>query len=90
MQPDGNLVLYPVTSKDTPADAYWYTSTFGNGFKFNLYLNDAGRLMIVNDYSLESFHTIYPDSDSYSSGINFNNNNDNTIYRATLDVDGVF
>ena len=90
MQPDGNLVLYPVTSEDTPADAYWYTTTFGNGFKFNLYLNDAGRLMIINDSSLESFHTIYTNSDSYSSGINFYNNDDNTIYRATLDVDGVF
>ena len=75
--------------EDTPADAYRYTITFGNGFKFNLYLNDAGRLMIMTDSSLESFHTIYPDSDSDSSSNNFNNNN-NTIYRATLDVDGVF
>uniref|UniRef100_A0A6I9QJR6 G-type lectin S-receptor-like serine/threonine-protein kinase LECRK2 n=1 Tax=Elaeis guineensis var. tenera TaxID=51953 RepID=A0A6I9QJR6_ELAGV len=32
MQNDGNLVLYPVASPDTPGDAYWVSRTNGDGY----------------------------------------------------------
>ena len=41
MQSDGNLVLYPATSKNDVGDAYWATNTYGLGF--NLHLNSTGR-----------------------------------------------
>ena len=53
MQDDGNLVLYPINTGDTPEDAYWSSNTyFGKDWKnFDLYLNNTGRLHIINRIS---------------------------------------
>ncbi|KAM3696348.1 hypothetical protein ACJW31_06G032000 [Castanea mollissima] len=91
MQRDGNLVSYPANS----GDAYWCTGTSGsgfnpNGFLFDLYLSSTGRLVLVNQFNSATVYTL--NGHLFSSGdinINFNNDN-NTIYRATLDVDGIF
>ena len=82
MQSDGNLVLYPTNSGDTAGDAYWETGTLSNGFKYNLFLNYTGQLILINESNLEIIYDFYPGSSSSSSN--------NTIYRATLDVDGIF
>ncbi|XP_050208366.1 G-type lectin S-receptor-like serine/threonine-protein kinase LECRK1 [Mercurialis annua] len=83
MQDDGNLVLYPLHTGDTPADAYWYTETFGHGSEFDLFLNSSGRLLIINRTNQYAITQV---ADSSSSGKSDNS----TIYRATLDTDGVF
>jgi len=49
---DENLVLYPINTRDTPGDAYWSSNTFVKGFKFHLYLNHTGLLVIINSTSL--------------------------------------
>ena len=53
MQDDENLVLYPTNTGDTPEDAYWSSNTyFGKDWKkFDLYLNNTGRLHIINRIS---------------------------------------
>ena len=53
MQNDGNLVLYPTNTGDTPEDAYWSSNTyFGKEWEnFDLYLNNTGRLHIINRIS---------------------------------------
>ncbi|KAM3744170.1 hypothetical protein ACB098_06G032200 [Castanea mollissima] len=88
MQPDGNLVSYPVNSLATAADAYWNTGTSGSGYNpggvfYVLSLSSTGRLILVNKTNSATVYPLYEES-----AINFNNSN--TIYRATLDVDGVF
>ncbi|KAL0007934.1 hypothetical protein SO802_009436 [Lithocarpus litseifolius] len=83
MQDDGNLVLYPVNTGDTPGDAYWNTQTFGHGSKFHLYLNNTDSLLIVNGTTINIVDDLNPDLSSAS-------NQNNTIYRATLDFDGIF
>ena len=81
MQSDGNLVSYPANSGDAVSDAYWSTSTnYGNGVNLHLYLNSSGSLIIVNESNLETVKHLYSTS---TSSIN-------TIYRATLDADGIF
>ncbi|KAM3744173.1 hypothetical protein ACB098_06G032500 [Castanea mollissima] len=92
MQSDGNLVSYPANSGDDPLDAYWSTYTYyANGVNFHLYLNSSGSLIIVNESDSETVKSIYAGSYSSStSSINLDNNNNNTIYRATLDADGIF
>ncbi|XP_030929254.1 G-type lectin S-receptor-like serine/threonine-protein kinase LECRK3 [Quercus lobata] len=85
MQSDGNLVSYPANSGDAVPDAYWSTDTYsGNGFNIHLYLNASGSLILVNESNLETvkptYLYLYPTS---TSSIN-------TIYRATLDADGIF
>ncbi|KAG7982939.1 hypothetical protein I3843_04G078900 [Carya illinoinensis] len=82
MQLDGNLVLYPANTANTPGDAYWSTGTdfCGNSkCQLVLYLNNTGPLSILNGTSLK--HSVY-DGGSDNTG--------NTIYRATLDSDGNF
>ncbi|XP_043804943.1 G-type lectin S-receptor-like serine/threonine-protein kinase LECRK2 isoform X2 [Manihot esculenta] len=82
MQEDGNLVLYPLNTGDTSGDAYWRSGTLGHEFKFHLYLNSSGRLLIVNGTSSKIISTLYGNSLSA-------NDDNSTIYRATLDIDGV-
>ncbi|PON43480.1 S-receptor-like serine/threonine-protein kinase [Trema orientale] len=84
MQDDGNLVLYPVNTEDSSSDAYWDTSTFGQGFKFHLYLNHTGLLSIINTTTEDRVYDLNELSSSSSD------NQNNTIYRATIDADGVF
>ena len=89
MQADGNLALYPATSEDNPSDAYWSTDTFGppgGVYKFQLYLDFNSSLIIIDESTGAAVRNGY--SNLYR-GINPNNNS-NTIYRATLDVDGIF
>uniref|UniRef100_A0A2N9G7Q3 Receptor-like serine/threonine-protein kinase n=2 Tax=Fagus sylvatica TaxID=28930 RepID=A0A2N9G7Q3_FAGSY len=87
MQSDGNLVLYPANSGDTPEDAYWSSGTFGSHFMVSLYLKYDGSLILINASNLETILNI-TEGPSSSSSINLNNKN--TIYRVTLDVDGIF
>ncbi|KAL4618936.1 hypothetical protein ACB092_06G047200 [Castanea dentata] len=86
MQTDGNLVLYPVTSEDTPLDAYWSSDTYWDVCRFKLYFDFNGSLILINESAGTTVHTLYS---NFYGGINPNNNN-NTIYRATLDFDGIF
>ncbi|KAL4610522.1 hypothetical protein ACB092_08G056200 [Castanea dentata] len=81
MQDDGNLVLYPVNTVDDESEAYWSSDTSSKSFKFRLYLNYSGVLEIINSTSMERVKVLKsPLAD----------NNTNTIYRATLVVDGIF
>ena len=95
MQTDGNIVSYPGNTGDAASDAYWNRGTSGSGFNphnflFDLYLNSTGGLNLVNQSNSATVYTL--NDHLFSSGdININFNNDkNTIYRATLDVDGIF
>ncbi|RVW85336.1 G-type lectin S-receptor-like serine/threonine-protein kinase LECRK1 [Vitis vinifera] len=80
---DGNLVLYPADTAHTPGDAYWSTGTFTNGS--HLYLNDSrGDLLLRRNDDLGSLSIVLTSSSSINKDAN------KVIYRATLDVDGVF
>nr|POF19446.1 g-type lectin s-receptor-like serine/threonine-protein kinase lecrk2 [Quercus suber] len=88
MQYDGNLVLYPANTLDDISEAYWGAGSngYGNGangndLKYRLYLNDTGYLQIINSTSMDSVKDFSPSSAS---------NDTNTIYRATLDANGLF
>ena len=91
MQKDGNLVSYTQTT----GVAYWNTGTSGSGFNphnfhFDLYLNSTGGLNLVNQSNSATVYTL--NDNLFSSGdININFISDeNAIYRATLDVNGIF
>jgi hypothetical protein len=58
MQSDGNLVLYPANSGDSPADAYWSSGTPGSHFMLNLYLKYDGSLILINASNLETILNI--------------------------------
>jgi hypothetical protein len=62
---------------------HWSTNTIGHGFKFRLYLNNTGRLLIINDTSSDTVQTLYENGASLAP-------NNGTIYRSTLDSDGIF
>ncbi|KAJ6951447.1 hypothetical protein NC653_040769 [Populus alba x Populus x berolinensis] len=79
MQSDGNLVLYPIDTIDTSVDAYWNTATFASGT--HLYLNYTGQLLILNNTLASGTPVFSSDSESENSS---------TIYRATLEYDGIF
>ncbi|PNS89810.1 hypothetical protein POPTR_019G007600v4 [Populus trichocarpa] len=80
MQSDGNLVLYPIDTIDTSVDAYWNTATFASGT--HLYLNNStGQLLILNNTLASGIPVFSSDSESENSS---------TIYRATLEYDGIF
>ncbi|KAJ6854630.1 hypothetical protein NC651_039543, partial [Populus alba x Populus x berolinensis] len=80
MQSDGNLVLYPVDTPDTPVDAYWSANNFESSGT-HLYLNYTGKLLILNKTSGIVRDVFSSDSESENSSI---------IYRATLEYDGIF
>ncbi|XVF59036.1 hypothetical protein PTKIN_Ptkin07bG0241800 [Pterospermum kingtungense] len=82
MQSDGNLVAYVENSGFPDADprgAYWSSETFPSDFNV-LNLNNRGLLSLYDDSS--NVHILA--SSSYSG------NEKTTIYRATLDPDGIF
>ncbi|KAJ6854629.1 LOW QUALITY PROTEIN: hypothetical protein NC651_039542 [Populus alba x Populus x berolinensis] len=79
MQSDGNLVLYPIDTIDTSVDAYWNTATFASNT--HLYLNYTGQLLILNNTLASGTPVFSSDSESENSS---------TIYRATLEYDGIF
>lgn len=80
MQEDGNLVLYTAKTDDAPENAYWSSHTNGLNVHLHLYLNKTGPLLIRNSSSLETTKVLS----------SFSPSSDNTIFRATLDYDGVF
>ncbi|XP_057421404.1 G-type lectin S-receptor-like serine/threonine-protein kinase LECRK3 [Lotus japonicus] len=75
MQGDGNLVLYPTNA---PMDVYWASGT--NTGTHHFYINSTGLLQIRNNIGSYSKDLSKPDGSA---------NGSKTIYRATLDFDGV-
>ncbi|XP_024178156.1 G-type lectin S-receptor-like serine/threonine-protein kinase LECRK1 [Rosa chinensis] len=89
MQADGNLVLYPANSENSPIDAYYATDTWRN-LTLNLHLNSTdGGLALINTISSEVYRVISRDIGIISRG----SGNDvlaiNSVYRATVSVNGV-
>ncbi|KAL4398388.1 hypothetical protein AHAS_Ahas01G0286900 [Arachis hypogaea] len=87
MQDDGDFSLYPEFTTDTRRDAYWPSDIYlGDKIvkgKAYLYLNKTGLLVSKNgSNSVISSHYGPYSGDSVGSN--------QTIYRATLDPDGVF
>ncbi|KAM3708910.1 hypothetical protein ACJW31_02G132200 [Castanea mollissima] len=82
MQIDGNLVLYLINTLDTETEAYWASRTNGYTLKYRLYLSHTGLLQIINSTSMNNVLFL-------SSPLE-GNSTTNTIYRATLDVNGFF
>uniref|UniRef100_A0A6M2ESP2 Receptor-like serine/threonine-protein kinase n=1 Tax=Populus davidiana TaxID=266767 RepID=A0A6M2ESP2_9ROSI len=80
MQDDGNLVAYPTNSAGQDVDAYWASHTTGDNQGLSLYLNHQGFLSIDTD----SKKPVLLARSSYPC------NNKTTIFRATLDADGIF
>ena len=80
MQEDGNLVAYPVNSSANTLDAYWFSGTdYGNVYA-SLILSRLGVLFVY----LGEFPRFILANSSYPD------KNGTTIYRATLDADGIF
>ncbi|KAM3696353.1 hypothetical protein ACJW31_06G032500 [Castanea mollissima] len=79
MQDDGNLVAYPVNSSNNTIDAYWASGT-NYGFYASLNLSRLGVLFV---------HPILEQRDILANS-SYPDKNGTTIYRATLDADGIF
>ncbi|KAL6227917.1 hypothetical protein ACLB2K_001871 [Fragaria x ananassa] len=77
MQRDGNLVAYPPNS----SAAYWASMTFGS---YQLSLNISGFLVLISQFSHTNVEVLANGSYHHPQ------DNQTTIYRATLDVDGNF
>ncbi|XP_018859485.1 G-type lectin S-receptor-like serine/threonine-protein kinase LECRK1 [Juglans regia] len=89
MQYDGNLVLYPANTEDSAGDAYWSSDTYSSfSPNWSLYLNYTGLLLIINGTSTSGRGSLIRRIYSPSPSGNVINNS-NTIYRATLDYDGI-
>ncbi|KAG6737333.1 hypothetical protein POTOM_058849 [Populus tomentosa] len=81
MQEDGNLVAYPTNSAGLSVDAYWASNTYQDSKKgLSLYFNHQGFLFMdtVSKKPVLLARSSYPC------------NNKTTIFRATLDADGIF
>ncbi|XP_034932529.1 G-type lectin S-receptor-like serine/threonine-protein kinase LECRK1 [Populus alba] len=81
MQADGNLVAYPTNSAGLSVDAYWASDTYQDSKKgLSLYFNHQGFLFLdtVSKKPVLLARSSYPC------------NNKTTIFRATLDADGIF
>ncbi|KAF3956244.1 hypothetical protein CMV_018609 [Castanea mollissima] len=79
MQSDGNLVAYPVNSSDDSNDAYWSSDTYNGDYYSRLTLTRLGVLFLPERLGGRILaNSSYPDK------------NGTTIYRATLDADGIF
>ncbi|KAK9134538.1 hypothetical protein Syun_013868 [Stephania yunnanensis] len=76
MQSDGNLVQYPIRNPD----AYWASRTDSEGSSVTLNLNEGGNLYLLNGTGAN----IKNITDGWNSPTN------GTVYRATLDADGIF
>ncbi|KAF5942720.1 hypothetical protein HYC85_020362 [Camellia sinensis] len=100
---DGNLVLYPLNTKEASIDAYWASDTW-HELPNSLLLNHSTGILAYVTRTLQNkpnTHVGHPTLGQGSSldtikdltGDDYNNNNNNNktiIYRATLDFDGVF
>nr|TKR97046.1 G-type lectin S-receptor-like serine/threonine-protein kinase RLK1 isoform X1 [Populus alba] len=82
IQEDGNLVAYPTNSARLDVDTYWASHTTGDdqGLFSTLYLNHQGFLSLDTGYT----KPVLLARSSYPC------NNKTTIFRATLDADGIF
>ncbi|KAJ0041461.1 hypothetical protein Pint_27151 [Pistacia integerrima] len=80
MQEDGNLVLYPRNSVDQSTEAFWGSGTNGGGQR-HVYLNYTGELLVLDNKM--SIIRIFLNMNSSA-------NQSLIIYRAALDLDGVF
>ncbi|KAM3696351.1 hypothetical protein ACJW31_06G032300 [Castanea mollissima] len=79
MQIDGNLVAYPINSSVDSKDAYWSSDTYNGGYYGQLTLTRLGVLFLPGRFRGQILaNGSYPDK------------NGTTIYRATLDADGIF
>ncbi|XP_017640388.1 G-type lectin S-receptor-like serine/threonine-protein kinase LECRK3 [Gossypium arboreum] len=80
MQSDGNLVQYPVGAVLERGAAYWATNTFNAGYGVSLNLDGNGHLYLLNDtgFNIKSINTNYVNASGKS------------VYRATIDTDGIF
>ncbi|XP_050208061.1 G-type lectin S-receptor-like serine/threonine-protein kinase LECRK1 [Mercurialis annua] len=78
MQKDGNLVMYPVKYALATVDAYWQTQTNGAGDNVSLQLDKNGRLYLLNGSAILKRVDDRITISGYS------------IYRATIDADGIF
>ncbi|KAL3528002.1 hypothetical protein ACH5RR_012658 [Cinchona calisaya] len=79
MQQDGTLVLYPTGAPNLPPYGYWASNTSNNGVTVTLNLRDDGYLYLLKDND-----TII------SSLTNGGYPRERTLYRAIVDVDGIF
>ncbi|XP_075672243.1 G-type lectin S-receptor-like serine/threonine-protein kinase LECRK1 [Castanea sativa] len=78
MQTDGNLVAIPINSSHNPNDAYWASDTSGED-NVQLTLTRLGFLSLDWGFGGRILaYSSYPDKHG------------TTIYRATLDADGIF
>ncbi|TYI21074.1 hypothetical protein ES332_A06G012300v1 [Gossypium tomentosum] len=80
MQSDGNLVQYPVGAVLERGAAYWATNTFNAGYGVSLNLDGNGHLYLLNDtgFNIKSINKNYVNASGKS------------VYRATIDTDGIF
>ncbi|XP_021641210.2 G-type lectin S-receptor-like serine/threonine-protein kinase LECRK3 [Hevea brasiliensis] len=78
MQTDGNLVQYPVEYAEKDY-AYWHSDTYTAGENVSLNLDSNGHLYLLNATGFNI--KILKDGGTISG---------NLIYRATVDVDGIF
>ncbi|TYG72598.1 hypothetical protein ES288_D04G034200v1 [Gossypium darwinii] len=92
MQPDGNLVLYPLDVNFAVTTAYWATNTDGVNRSLRLFLNSTGFLQLINNTD----SSIYLEINSrFVTEVSYNENttttsNDGIVHSASLDVDGNF
>ncbi|XP_077237843.1 G-type lectin S-receptor-like serine/threonine-protein kinase LECRK1 isoform X2 [Tasmannia lanceolata] len=78
MQADGNLVLYPIYSFPTGADAYWSSDSVGSSK--TLILDNLGKLYLASSVGINI---------TLANGTSSSNERA-VVYRATLDTDGNF
>lgn len=81
MQNDGNIVMYPVGTIDDRPYAYWGADTNFVGSNATLTLDENGRLYMINSTGVAVKNV--------TNGV-FTGANRDTIYRATMDADGLF
>ncbi|KAF5942727.1 hypothetical protein HYC85_020369 [Camellia sinensis] len=83
LQTDGNLVLYPLNTEESPTDAYYASGTDRYAPLFLSFNHSTGTLALINSTSLEAIRYL-------NSGLAINNNYKTIIYRATLYFGGFF
>ncbi|CAK8563407.1 unnamed protein product [Lathyrus sativus] len=85
MQVDGNLVLFAGYTTESFWDAYWASNTASGNVKYYLYLNKTGLLQILDSNNSSIVTTLFDTGKQQQK-----TGGNQTIYRATLDFDGVF
>ncbi|XP_040375889.1 G-type lectin S-receptor-like serine/threonine-protein kinase LECRK3 [Oryza brachyantha] len=78
---DGNLVMYPVSTMNVAAAAYWDTGTFQIGFPLTLRLDASGVLYLVGNNGSYTKNLTQPSAAQAGEKAHY--------HRVTLDPDGV-